>query len=270
MGRQHCHPRARRACLRYPVAVRAGHRSRAAPPVLRSERARPVQHRIRRRARHSFRLHRQASDRAAAAAARDGPCARRPPRTRRARDPLPARAGLSRRAAAGTADRRVQRRFRAHADAGDRRPDAEREPRHHRRRRGAVGRAPARHPRGHAADAPDQASAVSPLARPRRAAQAAPVRPVEADHPPVAAGVPRVQGRHVSGPAHVSGTGRHGVRPHHPRHQRRLRGQAPDPGGARPLQPHRLHRPRQLHHLEDRPLADRPAPLPPQLGDPRQ
>ena len=53
---------------------------------------------------------------------------------------------------------------------------------------------------------------------------------------------------------------------HHPRPG----GRAADQGGARPLQPHRLDHARQLHHLEDQPLADRRPALPRQLGDPRQ
>ena len=39
---------------------------------------------------------------------------------------------------------------------------------------------------------------------------------------------------------------------------------------GRPLQPDGLHGPRQLHHLETRPLGDRRPPLPYQLGDSRQ
>ena len=38
--------------------------------------------------------------------------------------------------------------------------------------------------------------------------------------------------------------------PHHRRHHPRLRRRAPDQGHARSLQPHWLHRPRQLHHLQ--------------------
>ena len=47
-------------------------------------------------------------------------------------------------------------------------------------------------------------------------------------------------------------------------------GERPDQGRARSLQPHRLHRPRQLQHVEDGPLGDRRPPLPHQLGHPRQ
>ena len=52
LGRQHRHPRAGRARLRHPAALRAGHRPRPAPPVLRPERRRAVQRRIRRRPGH--------------------------------------------------------------------------------------------------------------------------------------------------------------------------------------------------------------------------
>ena len=126
LGRQHRHPRARRARLRHPAPLRAGDRPRAAAPVLRPERGRPVQRRVRRRARRPVRLHRQAGRGAAAAAARDDPGAGRAPRARRAGDPLPARRGLPRRAARGAADGRVQRRLGAGADAGPGRADRSR------------------------------------------------------------------------------------------------------------------------------------------------
>ena len=45
-----------------------------------------------------------------------------------------------------------------------------------------------------------------------------------------------------------------------------LVGRAPDQGHPRPLQPDRLHRARQLHHLEDRPLGNRCPQVPHQLG----
>ena len=69
----------------------------------------PLQRRIRRRPRHSLRLHGQAGRRAAAAAARDDPGQGRAARARRARNPFPARRGLPRRTAGGAAHRRVQR-----------------------------------------------------------------------------------------------------------------------------------------------------------------
>ena len=62
-----------RACLRYPAAVRAGHRPRPAPPVLRAERGRALQRRVCGRTRHPLRFHRQAGRGATAATARDHP-----------------------------------------------------------------------------------------------------------------------------------------------------------------------------------------------------
>ena len=88
LGRQHRHPRPRHSRLRHAASVRAGHRPRAAPPVLRPERGRALQRRICRRLRHSLRLHGQAGHRAAAAAARDDPGQGRAPGARRARNPL--------------------------------------------------------------------------------------------------------------------------------------------------------------------------------------
>ena len=88
LGRQHRHPRPRRARLRHAAPLRAGHRPRAAPPVVRPERRGPVQRRVRRRPRHPLRLHGQAGRRAAAAAARDHSGQGDAPRARRARDPL--------------------------------------------------------------------------------------------------------------------------------------------------------------------------------------
>ncbi len=67
LGRQHRHPHSRRPRLRHPASLRAGRRPRAAPPVLRPQRGRPVQRRICRRPRHPVRLRRQAGGRAAAA-----------------------------------------------------------------------------------------------------------------------------------------------------------------------------------------------------------
>ena len=63
------------------------------------------------------------------------------------------------------------------------------------------------HPRPAEVDAalpPDETAGGDQVARSRRGAEAAPVRPAQADHPPVARRPPRVQGRHVSGAAHVA------------------------------------------------------------------
>ena len=60
LGRQHRHARPRRPRLRHSAPLRAGHRPRPAPPVVRAERRGPLQRRICRCLRHSLRLHRQA------------------------------------------------------------------------------------------------------------------------------------------------------------------------------------------------------------------
>ena len=96
------------------------------------------------------------------------------------------------------------------------------------------------------------------VARPRRGAEAAPVRPTQADHPAVARRPPRLQGRDLPGPAHVPGAGGHGVRTDHGRDRLQSAGRASDQGDAGPLQPRRLDASRALHHLEEAPLGDRP------------
>ena len=65
------------------------------------------------------------------------------------------------------------------------------------------------------------AAALHEVARPRRGAEAPPLRPAQAHHQAVARHLPRLQGRHLSRAAHVSGTGRHGLQPHHRRHHPR-------------------------------------------------
>ena len=99
LGREQRHAHPRRPRVRHAASLRAGDRPRAPPAVVRPERRGPVQRRVRRHLRHSVRLHRQAGRRAAdsrrARRSRSRPSARaRPPG-----DPLPARRGLSRRAA---------------------------------------------------------------------------------------------------------------------------------------------------------------------------
>ena len=110
LGRQHRHPRARRARLRDATALRAGDRPIPAPPVLRPQRGEPLQRRVRRRAGHPLRLRRQARGLQAAAPARGGASRGRQPRTRSPGDPLPPRRGLPGGAAGGTARRQVHRR----------------------------------------------------------------------------------------------------------------------------------------------------------------
>jgi len=68
LGRQYGYARSRSARVRHAASVRAGDWPGAAPPVLRSKRARSVQCRVRRRAGYSVRLHGQTGGRAAAAA----------------------------------------------------------------------------------------------------------------------------------------------------------------------------------------------------------
>ena len=117
---------------------------------------------------------------------------------------------------------------------------------------------------------PDEAAAGDQVARPRRRAEAAPVRPAQADHAPVARRAPRLQGRHVSGAAHVPGAGRHGLRADHAGDRHDADRGAADQGRAGSLQPRRLHRPRALHHVEADPLGDGCQSLPHQLGGLRQ
>jgi type III restriction enzyme len=103
--------------LRDAASLRAGHRPRPAPPVLRLERGQPVQRRVRRRPRHSVRLHRQARRRAAASATRDHPGPRHATRARSPGDPLPARRRLPGRAAGGTSHRHLWPGSSSRADA---------------------------------------------------------------------------------------------------------------------------------------------------------
>ena len=118
LGHEHRHAHSRRPGLRHAASLRAGRRPRPAPPILRSERGRPVQRRVCRRARHSLRLRGEAGNLAAGQAARDGsrPC--REPGARRARNPLSARRGLPGRAAGRAAYRPVRQGLGAGADAG--------------------------------------------------------------------------------------------------------------------------------------------------------
>ena len=58
------------------------------------------------------------------------------------------------------------------------------------------------------------------------------------------------------GAAHVSGTCRHGLQPHHRRHHPAVPRRTSDQGAARSLQPDRLHAARPLQHVADRPLGN--------------
>ena len=188
LGRADRHARARRPRLRHAAPLRAGHRPRAPPPVVRRQRGRAVRRRVRRRPRHPVRLHREARARQAAEAARDRAGQGDHPGARRVRDPLPARGGLPRRAAGGAPDGRVRRRRDAGADPRSGRPVHHAQRGHHRRRRRPE---PDPHPRPAQVDPalpPDEAPAGDQVARSRRGAEAVPVRPAQAHHPAVATG----------------------------------------------------------------------------------
>ena len=141
--------------------------------------------------------------------------------------------------------------------------------RHHRRGRRPEPDPPPRPAPRHAGLPPHQDPAGE-VARARPGAEAAPVRSAQAGHPPLAGRSPDLQGRHLSRPAHVPGAGRPGVHPHHARHHGAPSRGAPGHRGTGPLQPDRLHHARQLHHLQADPLANRPPPLPRELGGVRQ
>ena len=89
--------------------------------------------------------------------------------------------------------------------------------------------------------------------------QSQPLRPAQAHRASMAGRLPGVQGRHLSGPTQIQDARRYGLRADHCRYHPRLHRQAPHQGLARPLQPGRLHRPRQLQHQQDRALG-RPTP----------
>ena len=142
--------------------------------------------------------------------------------------------------------------------------------RDHRRRRRPESDPPQGSAPFHAGLPSHQDPAGKPLARPGTGAEAPPVRPAQAGHAPLAERSPGLQGRHLPRPAHVPGAGGSSLYPHHARHRGAASRRARRHRGARPVQPDRLDDPRQLHHLEADPLANRPAPLPRQLGGLRQ
>ena len=158
-------------------------------------------------------------------------------------------------------DGRVQRRFGPGTDARSRRPIRSR------KNSGIIGEGVDLNLVQHLATCarrtllypPDPASALHEMARPGRGAQAPPVRPAQAHHQAMARRLPGLQGRHLSGAAHVSGTGRHGLRAHHRRHHRELRRRAPDQSACstpttRPAPP------RMSASTPRRPTAGRPTP----------
>ena len=130
--------------------------------------------------------------------------------------------------------------------------------RHHRRGGRPEPRAHRRHAALHAALPPDAAPALHQVARPRRGAQAPPLRPAQAHHQAVA--------RHAAWSARAAPTRRSSCTrnwPTWPANRitagitRAFVGERPIKARARPLQPDRLHRARPLQHLQDRPLGDR-------------
>ena len=184
----------------------------------------------------------------------------RAPGARRAGDPLPARRGLPRRAAGGAARPPTSTTTRSWSS----RPTSS--ARRSRRTPGIIGEGVDLNLEhlgdvrpSHAALPPHAAPALHEVARPRRGAEAPPLRPAQAHRQAVARHLPRLQGRHVPGAAHVPGAGRHGLRPDHRRHHARVRRRAADQGGARSLQPDRLDGARPLQHVA-RPTAGRPSP----------
>jgi len=68
-------------------------------------------------------------------------------------------------------------------------------------------------------------------------------------HQTMARHVPRLRGGDVSGAAHVSGTRRHGLQPHHRCHHPAVSRRAADQGAARPLQSHGVYAPRAIQHV---------------------
>ncbi len=158
--------------LRHATALRAGHRSRPAPAVVRAERRRsgpgPLQRRVRRRLRHPIRFHDQARRGPAATAARDDPGQGRASRPRRARNPLPPRRRISRRAAGRASYGGIQRRFNARAHSRPGRPVGHSNFRDHRGGRRHEPGAPGRHAPIHAALPRHSAPAVHEMARPWR------------------------------------------------------------------------------------------------------
>ena len=70
--------------------------------------------------------------------------------------------------------------------------------------------------------------------------------------------LPRLQRRHLSRPAHVSGTGRHGLRAHHRRHHPRALGERPIKAVLDPYNP--TGSTTHVNFNTSRPTAGRPTP----------
>ena len=260
LGRQHRHPRPRHPRLRHPAPLRAGHRPRAAPPVLRPERRKgcstsntPTCFGI------PFDF-----------TAKPVVAPPQPPReTVQVKAVRPERDALEIRFPRVEGYRVELPEERLTAEFNDDSilelspdlvgPSITRNSGHHRRRRGPEPGAPGRHAAVHAPLPPHPAAALHEVARPRRGAEAPPLRSAQAHHQAVARHVPRLQGRHLSRAAHVPGTGRHGLQPHHGGHHAAFDGRAAHQGAARSVQPDRLHSARPLQHVQA-PTAGKPAP----------
>ena len=178
------------------------------------------------------------------------------------RDRISARAGVPRRAARGTAVGHFRRQLDpgAHPRPGRTLYHAKRG--HRRRRRGPEPGASRGNASFHSGLPPHQAAPGDQVARPRRGTEAAPVRPAQADHAPVAEGPPCLQGQHLARPAPVPESRGHRLRAHHPGDRGPPPGRTPRPGGARSVQSSPLHDAHPLHHVEEDPLGDQRRPLP--------
>ena len=110
----------------------------------------------------------------------------------------------------------------------------------------------------HAPVPPHQAPALHQVARPRRRAQAPPLRPAQADHQAVARQLPGLQGRHLSRPSSCTrswptwpASGSRAASP------ARSSARRPIKAVLDPYNPTGSTHARQLQHLQDRPLGDR-------------
>jgi type III restriction enzyme len=116
------------------------------------------------------------------------------------------------------------------------------------------------------------AAALHQMARPRRGAEALPVRSAQADRQAVDRHLSGLQGRNLSGDAHVSGACRHGLQPHHRGHHAAVPRRTSHQGAARSLQCQRLDPACPVQYLTYRPLGHERAAAqePDQLGCARQ
>jgi type III restriction enzyme len=211
------------------LAVRAGHRPRPAPPVLRPERGRPVQRRVRRRPRHPFDF-----------TAKPVVAPPQPPRETiqvKAIRPTatPARSASPACRATGSSSPKNASTAEFNADSTlELTPDLVGPS--ITKNAGIIGEGvdltwstPATCAL-HAALPPDPAAALHQVARPRRGAEAPPLRPAQAHRPQWLEEHLWSARAAPTRPAHVPGAGRHGLRAHHRRHHR-----VPTDRRARPI-----------------------------------